>query len=972
MNFLPLGASWTQTDRLLVFHTPLGADLMLAECVCIREGVGPAREHAGFRIELSALCPRADIAPQQLIGQPVRLDLQTSGSRTERRPFHGHVTRFERTGANGGFARYRLVIEPWLAFLGHRKDSFVFQDKTVFDIVDEVLGDWQGQGALVPAWRWEVADRSIYPQRSYTVQFEETDLAFLRRLLADEGLFCWFEHRADDSSALGAHTLVIADHNGAFVDNPQAHIRFTQPGATLAEDSIDRWAGARQLGVSESVAGAWDYRAALRQRQGASSRIDNAETPIPLTATDDAGQYAWQNSAQGERRLRNRQQAIDAAAKCFDAEGTVRTLAPGTLFRLGEHPDHDLDDDPDQRFVVVAVTHHARNNLAEHIPQAIEALGAVDGDGSAPVDLYRNHFTTLRAHVPWRIPAHNAAGRFVFPRPRARLLGAVVVGPGEPTHTDRDLRVKVQFPFQRGGCAANRNAHPAGGNNAPADDTLGVWLRMATPVAGANWGGHCVPRPGQEVSVGFLHGDIDRPVILGASYNGRGNSDAAGNRQAQGDMLTSANAPAFFAGESAEPHTHGASLSGIKTQQLSASRSGAGGFNQLVFDDTPGQSRIELGTTEYASALQMGHLKCQDDNARHQSLGHGASVHTRASAAVRAGSGLLISADARSGARGPHLDSTEPIAQTQEAQTLATALADVAGKQNAALDGDAPARALSANAALQSAVEVMGATATRAGSASSAGEFVAAQGGTGTVPAWSRPRIQYAAPKGIAQLTPANAVLVSGKSASFTTGHAGNWVAQANHSLATRDGIALFTVGRHEGGGPNTETGIHLHAASGKVSTQAQSGPIRAAADKTVTVASTTASVNASAKGHILATAQGAYLKIEGGNIQLHAPGAVRLKASQKNLTGPASASPAGLSFPKGGDPAIADCARQVFDEKFCVKHEATGEPLRYFNYRIEDDSGQVLARGMTDEAGMTSRVVGSNAQDLKIIADDD
>ena len=104
-----------------------------------------------------------------------------------RRPFHGHVTRFERTGANGGFARYGLTIEPWLAFLGKRQDSYIFQDKSVFEIVDELLGDWQGQGALVPAWRWDVADRAAYPKRSYTVQFEETDLDFLRRILADEG-----------------------------------------------------------------------------------------------------------------------------------------------------------------------------------------------------------------------------------------------------------------------------------------------------------------------------------------------------------------------------------------------------------------------------------------------------------------------------------------------------------------------------------------------------------------------------------------------------------------------------------------------------------------------------------------------------------------------------------------------------------------------------------------------------------------
>ncbi|WP_230411956.1 DUF2345 domain-containing protein [Denitromonas iodatirespirans] len=438
-----------------------------------------------------------------------------------------------------------------------------------------------------------------------------------------------------------------------------------------------------------------------------------------------------------------------------------------------------------------------------------------------------------------------------------------------------------------------------------------------------------------------------------------------------------ANAPALFAGRQDPAHRHNASLSGLKSQQLSASRGGSGGYNQLIFDDTPGEPRISLGTTEYASALHLGHLKQQQDNARLKDRGHGAELATRAAAAVRAGSGLLISADARPGARGAHLDSAEPIRQTEDAHALTTALADVAAKQNAALAGDPAARDLPASAALQAAVKVMGATASVTGGAaptgdSNTGGFIAIQGGEGTVPAWSAPRLHYSAPGGIAQLTPASAILVAGKTLSLSAGQDIGLVAQGNHSLAVRGGLALFTVGKAGGSKPNQETGIALHAASGKVSVQAQSGQLRAAADKTVTLASTSASIHASAKTHLLATAGGAYLKIEGGNISLHAPGPVKLKASMKNLTGPASASVTGLRFPKGGDPAITDYTRRVFDERFRVSNEATGEPLRHFNYRIEDESGQILARGMTDGEGMTPRVKASKAEKLKIVADDD
>lgn len=96
---------------------------------------------------------------------------------------------------------------------------------------------------------------------------------------------------------------------------------------------------------------------------------------------------------------------------------------------------------------------------------------------------------------------------------------------------------------------------------------------------------------------------------------------------------------------------------------------------------------------------------------------------------------------------------------------------------------------------------------------------------------------------------------------------------------------------------PNTETGIHLHAASGTVSVQAQSGKILAASDQKMTIASTNGSLSATAKTHFLATAQGAYLKLEGGNIALHAPGRVEFRASQKILTGPQSSS-SSYSFP--------------------------------------------------------------------------
>jgi type VI secretion system secreted protein VgrG len=226
---------FTQNTRLIRLTTPLGEDL-LAECVRGEEAIGN-----GFSFRIDALCMDAHLELKRLIGQPALLQLLTANSYDKLRPFHGYITAAEISGANGGFARYVLTLEPWSAFLSLGRDSRVFQEMTVFDILDTVFKPYAGRGRLVPTWRFELADRAVYPRRSLTTQYQESDLAFVLRLMHEEGLFYFFEHSGEpDSPSLGSHTMVIADHNGAFEPNEQALVEFTQPGAVMKADSIDR------------------------------------------------------------------------------------------------------------------------------------------------------------------------------------------------------------------------------------------------------------------------------------------------------------------------------------------------------------------------------------------------------------------------------------------------------------------------------------------------------------------------------------------------------------------------------------------------------------------------------------------------------------------------------------------------------------------------------------------------------------
>jgi type VI secretion system secreted protein VgrG len=178
-----------------------------------------------------------------------------------------------------------------------------------------------------------------------------------------------------------------------------------------------------------------------------------------------------------------------------------------------------------------------------------------------------------------------------------------------------------------------------------------------------------------------------------------------------------------------------------------------------------------------------------------------------------------------------------------------------------------------------------------------------------------------------------------------------------------RAGISLFTYGKagSSAGKPAQETGIRLHAASGKVSSQSQSGATRIIADKLVTVASVAKSVSVAAREHVLLTAQGAYLKLEGGNIEVHGPGKIEFKASMKELAGPVNS-----SF----DAPILPTAKALYDEQFVLVDKHTGEPMGFVPYRIEGPDGFIV-RGVTDENGHTQRVhTGVKRQLLKLFID--
>lgn len=354
------------------------------------------------------------------------------------------------------------------------------------------------------------------------------------------------------------------------------------------------------------------------------------------------------------------------------------------------------------------------------------------------------------------------------------------------------------------------------------------------------------------------------------------------------------NAPAWFEG-----NAHGAVFTGFKSQALAQSQDGTGGYQQLRLDDTPGQGRAQLSTTQHASSLTLGHLKGGSDNLREGERGYGAELTTQAYGAVRAGQGLLLSSEPGQ----QQLVASQALAQLAQGEQLLQALAGAARQQQAQLPNEAD------TLPAQDGLKTLQASLQATQSGSAAGQL---QGGDGQAPGWSRPALLGSGSAGVMSLTPADQVWVSGTQTTLLAGTALNWASQGQLVLAVAGGLVLYTQGSAPvAGSPNQERGIALHAAQGTVSARAHKNTATLAAKTQVRIVSTTAEVQLAAPTkHLLATAAGAYIKLDGDDIELGAPGTIAFKGGHQVLTGPQGSS-ASVSIPqaqfKGCDPTLVN-----------------------------------------------------------------
>lgn len=901
---------------------------MLVQTWAMRESLNQPWE-----LEITTLASSASLDVHAMLGQRTTL-LTTLTDGTKQHARSGIITAATSLGSDGGFASYRLTVQPWLGLLAHVQRSQVWQECSVSEIVDSLFAHYSAHAA----WAWSPCAQQHLAQghqcglRSYTVQYRESDLAFLQRLCAHEGLVLRLQ--TDDAAPLGHKLVILADTTQAASCPPDTSsqdgggIRFHRASSQENTDAIQALGGVRRLQAATSSTLVWDYKThrAVQANVPTAAAFAGAQAPR-WTSFDTPPDYSFADATDAQRAMTMAQQALEARHKSWLGRSTVRTFTAGTQFRLKGSTLDTLQrlaksnsDSPERdRFVLLEITHAGINNLPKDISlpdQAKAALPAwVPGEVAqqAAASGYGNAFEAIRAHVPWRALLWDGAGTLAHPSPTCPgPLTATVVGPngqdkahgaGE-IHTDALGRIRIRFDFQVGLAAPNA---------APGTSNTSSWVRVAqrwAGGAGAAMGWQFIPRVGQEVLVGFLGGAIDRPYVMGALYNGRGETDGTAHStdhqpSAQGNQIGSGQ---LSSAGGHSPPWHGvggddaSALNGIKTREF-----GGSGHNQLVFDDCPSQLRVQLATTQHATQLNLGHLIHQADNHRGSVRGEGFELRTDAYGAIRAAQGVHLSTHATQSSE-PAGDNAPGMALIRQLGTLGQSFHKMARThQTVALacqvgSSQPNASALSAQASPQAAGLVAVSGMVDGASFEAAQSDAAAQNtatGQGKVPHSAQPMVSLNAKAGWALTAGADVHLSADDHITLASGQHTDWATGGAYRLHTGQAIGVL-AGVVQPGEVAAGKGLTMIAAQGKVELQAQSDRLEIAAKEQINIQSESAHIDwAAAKKITLATAGGARVVIAGGNITVECPGTMTVKASSKQFSGPASVKYAMPQLPK-------------------------------------------------------------------------
>ncbi|MGI0119238.1 type VI secretion system tip protein TssI/VgrG [Zooshikella sp. RANM57] len=463
-----------------------------------------------FHYSINAVSLNDNIDPVGMLLQPVTLTIV--GEDFERQ-VNGIINQFIQGNTADKYTEYSFDFIPRLWYLTKRTDCRIFQSLTIPEIVKRVLetAEFTEKEDFIQKLTGN------YQAHDYIVQYNETDFNFISRLLEQEGIFYFFEHQAD------SHCFIISDHNTAFGPIAGESVEFHgKTGLVPDYEVVDELHYTCQRTIGKVELDDYNFTKPNLDLYVTASQGDESLVDYQFPG-------GYQLPEQGQRYAQLRLEAFNTFAEKINAQSTCRRLLPGYKVDLVRHPRTALN----QSYIICQMMHEGEQ------PQGQDEY-AKSEEGS----WYRNHGLWIPKTTPFRPPLKAKAPEMPGKQ------SAVVTGPeGEEIYTERFGCIKAQFHWDRLG---QNNEHSS------------RWMRVMQTWAGKQWGALIIPRIGQEVTIDYLHGDVNQPVVTGVVYNGRKN-------------------PPY-------PLPKQKTRSGFRSD----STIGSGGYNELSFEDKQGSEQIRI------------------------------------------------------------------------------------------------------------------------------------------------------------------------------------------------------------------------------------------------------------------------------------------------------------------------------------------------------------------------------------------
>ncbi|HEX6053545.1 MAG TPA: type VI secretion system tip protein TssI/VgrG [Gemmatimonadaceae bacterium] len=449
----------SQANRALRATTPLGGDALVAVGLTGEEEVSRP-----FLFTVDFVSTNQSVTAASVLGKPMTLHIPLDGGGA--RAVHGLVRKFSTFGRDrtDDLAHYRAEVVPALWFMSLSSNCRTFENQSVLDIAEAVCK----QAGVTNVKRRVTAAPPALP---YVVQYRESDLAFVSRLLEDAGLFYTFEHEEDK------HTLVFSDARGGSIPACAMASAKVQPRLAGGQPQADVIVElTRHFAVHSASVSFADHDLLRADNAG---KVSSASPGARGEWFDFLGDLGPNDSA-GEAKLRI--ELEEAGHDVFRGTSTCAAFQAGTRVEVTGGPAGASGTE----LHLLRVTHTLEG-------------GDVFG-GSGMKSSYENTFVCIPASVRYR-PER------ITPRPSVRgTQTAKVVGSGGTGEIDVDAdgRILLQFPWDRGEGKDGKSKHR---------------VHVASAWAGTGWGFMQIPRVGQEVLVEFLEGDPERPIVTGRVYN---------------------------------------------------------------------------------------------------------------------------------------------------------------------------------------------------------------------------------------------------------------------------------------------------------------------------------------------------------------------------------------------------------------------------------------------------------------------